>query len=57
MLGREHVRKIGGLTGDVGAQQLLAGPAVECSDLGSGRDVDTPADLEAIRESLGSGDA
>jgi molybdenum cofactor cytidylyltransferase len=50
VLGPEHVRKIAGLTGDSGAQNLLAGPAVECSDLGTGRDVDTPDDLEAIRE-------
>jgi CTP:molybdopterin cytidylyltransferase MocA len=50
VLGPEHIRKIAALTGDSGAQNLLAGPAVECSDLGTGRDVDTPDDLEAIRE-------
>jgi CTP:molybdopterin cytidylyltransferase MocA len=50
VLGPEHVQKIAALTGDSSAQGLLAGPTVECSDLGTGRDVDTPDDLGAIRE-------
>jgi molybdenum cofactor cytidylyltransferase len=37
-------------TGDRGARDILRdGPQIECSDLCSGRDVDTPDDLEAIR--------
>jgi molybdenum cofactor cytidylyltransferase len=38
------------LTGDRGASELLDGPEIECSHLSSGRDVDTPDDLEAIRD-------
>ena len=38
------------LGGDRGARDMLAaGPMIECADLCSGRDVDTPDDLEAIR--------
>jgi CTP:molybdopterin cytidylyltransferase MocA len=41
------------LTGDRGARDMLAhGPRIECSDLCSGRDVDTPHDLEAIRHEV-----
>jgi molybdenum cofactor cytidylyltransferase len=37
-------------TGDQGARDMLRGGSrIECSDLSSGRDVDTPDDLEAIR--------
>ena len=36
--------------GDRGARELLrGGPVIECGELCSGRDVDTPDDLEAIR--------
>ena len=39
------------LHGDHGARDLLhAAREIECSDLCSGRDVDTPTDLEAIRD-------
>jgi CTP:molybdopterin cytidylyltransferase MocA len=39
-----------GIDGDRGARDMLrGGPVIECSDLCSGRDVDTPDDLEAIR--------
>ncbi len=49
-LGPEQMRAAQGLTGDHGARELLGdGPTIECSDLCSGRDVDTPADLEVIR--------
>jgi molybdenum cofactor cytidylyltransferase len=50
VLGRLQLDAIGRLTGDHGARALLEhGPVVECADLCSGRDVDTPDDLEAIR--------
>jgi CTP:molybdopterin cytidylyltransferase MocA len=42
------------LTGDQGARGLLDdGPRLECADLCSGADVDTEADLEAIRALAG----
>lgn len=52
VLGRAQLRVLGSLTGDRGARDLVAGgPMIEC---GAGhtaaRDVDTPQDLEAIRE-------
>jgi CTP:molybdopterin cytidylyltransferase MocA len=38
------------LTGDEGARGVLGdGPRIECGELCSGADVDTPADLDAIR--------
>jgi CTP:molybdopterin cytidylyltransferase MocA len=38
------------LSGDHGARELLAGGRIiECSDMASGRDVDTPEDLAALR--------
>jgi molybdenum cofactor cytidylyltransferase len=50
VLGEPQLRAIAGLTGDRGARELLAGgPTIECGALSSGRDVDTPDDLEAIR--------
>jgi len=50
VLGPEHLRAVQRLTGDRGASDLLGdGPTIECSDLCSGRDVDTPEDLETIR--------
>jgi CTP:molybdopterin cytidylyltransferase MocA len=50
VLGRDQIRAIERLTGDRGARELLTrGPAIECSDLSSGRDVDTAEDLDAIR--------
>src|SRR5205807_4153448 len=51
VLGPEQLAAIGRLEGDRGARDLLAGgPEIECSELCSGRDVDTPGDLEAIRD-------
>ena len=51
VLGREQMRDISRLSGDRGARGLLGdGPRIECGDLCSGRDVDTPEDLEAIRD-------
>jgi molybdenum cofactor cytidylyltransferase len=50
LLGPAELAAISTLSGDHGARALLAnGPTVECADLCSGRDVDTPHDLEAIR--------
>jgi CTP:molybdopterin cytidylyltransferase MocA len=50
VLGPAELDGLRTLAGDRGARELLAGGArIECSDLGSGRDVDTPDDLEAIR--------
>ena len=50
VLGPEHLRAIAQLRGDRGARDLLrGGRTIECGHLGSGRDVDTPQDLEAIR--------
>jgi molybdenum cofactor cytidylyltransferase len=51
VLGSEQIRALASLAGDRGARDLLAGgPTVECGMLCSGRDVDTPDDLEAIRD-------
>jgi CTP:molybdopterin cytidylyltransferase MocA len=51
VLGSEQLRRLGELSGDVGARSLLrAGGMIECSDLASGRDVYTPDDLEAMRD-------
>jgi CTP:molybdopterin cytidylyltransferase MocA len=45
------VRRAGGGGGDRGARDMLrGGPVVEAGHLCSGRDVDTPDDLEAIRD-------
>ena len=50
LLGSEQLAAISSVTGDRGARALLEhGPTVECAGLCSGRDVDTPDDLEAIR--------
>jgi molybdenum cofactor cytidylyltransferase len=56
VLGRSLIAAAMGLTGDEGARGLLrGGPTIECGALCSGRDVDTPEDLEAIRSSIGQG--
>jgi CTP:molybdopterin cytidylyltransferase MocA len=50
VLGAEQLERLRSLKGDQGARSLLAGQQlIECSDLSSGRDVDTTADMEAIR--------
>jgi molybdenum cofactor cytidylyltransferase len=50
VLGAEQLQALSELTGDRGARGLLqGGPVIECGHLSSGRDVDTPDDLEAIR--------
>jgi molybdenum cofactor cytidylyltransferase len=48
VLGPEQLAVLSGLAGDRGARGLLHGPEIECGALCSGRDVDTPDDLEAI---------
>jgi molybdenum cofactor cytidylyltransferase len=51
VLGPEQLRAVRQLRGDHGARELLGdAPAVECGQLCNGRDVDTPDDLEAIRD-------
>ncbi len=51
VLGPTQLRKVDTLSGDHGARELLGDqPAIECGRLCSGRDVDTPDDLEAIRD-------
>jgi molybdenum cofactor cytidylyltransferase len=50
VLGPEQLDALMRLTGDHGARGLLeGGPTIECAEWCSGRDVDTPNDLEAIR--------
>jgi molybdenum cofactor cytidylyltransferase len=56
VLGPEQIEAIASVTGDRGARELLEGGLlVECSDLGSGMDVDTTADLEVIRSEARAG--
>ena len=51
VLGPQQLEMLRCLPADSGARRLLAGGMeIECSDLCSGRDVDTPEDLEAIRD-------
>jgi molybdenum cofactor cytidylyltransferase len=50
VLGRAQLDALASLTGDQGARELLTGEEIECSALSSGRDVDTPDDLEKIRD-------
>jgi CTP:molybdopterin cytidylyltransferase MocA len=50
VLGRREIVAVQSLAGDVGAGALLrGGRGIEAGHLCSGRDVDTPEDLEAIR--------
>ena len=50
VLGPVQMRAIGSLHGDRGARGLLhGGKTIECGQLSSALDVDTPEDLEAIR--------
>ncbi len=51
VLGSEQIEALIGRRGDQGARGLLRdGPQIEVGHLCSGRDVDTPEDLEAIRD-------
>jgi CTP:molybdopterin cytidylyltransferase MocA len=50
VLGSDEIQALKSLRGDRGARDLLrGGPTIEVGHLCSGRDVDTPDDLEAIR--------
>ncbi len=51
VLGPEHLAAIRGLDGDQGARSLLRDAVgIECADMGgAGLDIDTPEDLEAVR--------
>jgi molybdenum cofactor cytidylyltransferase len=48
VLGPAEMAVVARLTGDRGGREILEGPEVECSDLCSGRDVDTMEDLEVL---------
>jgi molybdenum cofactor cytidylyltransferase len=49
VLGPDELARLGELTGDVGARELLAGGRrIECSDLAAGADIDTVDDLRRI---------
>jgi CTP:molybdopterin cytidylyltransferase MocA len=51
VLGPGELAALEDLSGDVGAKDLLTGGnLIECGDLSTGTDVDTPQDLEAIRD-------
>ncbi|HEX3689730.1 MAG TPA: nucleotidyltransferase family protein [Solirubrobacteraceae bacterium] len=51
VLGPEEIAALSALEGDEGARGLLkGGPEVEVGHLCSGRDVDTPEDLEEVRD-------
>ena len=50
VLGSDEIRALTALRGDRGARDLLrGGPVIEVGHLCSGRDVDTPEDLEEVR--------
>ena len=52
VLGRDHFAAVAAIEGDIGARELLRSIGVEkieCSGLGDGLDIDTPADLEGLR--------
>lgn len=55
VLGPVQLRALGSLEGDVGARELLAGgERIECADYAGGLDVDTPEDLEVVRNEAGA---
>jgi CTP:molybdopterin cytidylyltransferase MocA len=49
VLGQAQIKAIRLLEGDIGARAFVGGEQIECSDLSSGLDVDTPEDLELVR--------
>jgi molybdenum cofactor cytidylyltransferase len=50
VLAAEQIHAVRAVTGDRGARDVLkGGRTIECSDLASGADVDTVADLDALR--------
>jgi molybdenum cofactor cytidylyltransferase len=55
VLGPDEILALTSLSGDRGARDLLrGGPTIEVGHLCSGRDLDTPDDLEAIRDEAGT---
>ena len=51
VLGSEQIARLTSVDGDIGARRLLGGgPVIEIGHICSGRDVDTPEDLEEIRD-------
>ena len=55
VLERQLFPRLGAVSGDIGARELLAGArvrAVPCDGLGRNDDVDTPEDLEAVRQAF-----
>jgi molybdenum cofactor cytidylyltransferase len=51
VLGPAELAALEDVPGDVGARELLTGGnLIECGDLSAGTDVDTPQDLETIRD-------
>ena len=51
VLESEQIDALKSLSGDTGARDLLrGGPVIEVGHLCSGRDVDTPEDLEVVRD-------
>ena len=55
VLGRELIARAARLTGDRGLRDVAEWRLVECGDVASGEDVDTPADLDALRQSRAGG--
>lgn len=55
VLGPREISALSSLDGDRGARDLLhGGPVVEVGHLCSGRDIDTPDDLEEVRNEIGA---
>jgi molybdenum cofactor cytidylyltransferase len=55
VLGAAQISQLMSLRGDRGARDLLrGGPVIEVGHLCSGRDVDTPDDLEVVRDEAGT---
>jgi CTP:molybdopterin cytidylyltransferase MocA len=51
VLGPDQLEAVAALHGDQGARELLGdAPTIECAELCSGLDLDTPDDLKAIRD-------
>ena len=53
LLGPELVAAARALEGDRGLRDVTSWRLVECGDVGDGRDVDTPVDLDALRSRAG----
>ncbi len=56
VFGPDQLRAVADLSGDHGARELLGdAPTIECAQLCCGRDVDTPEDLDTIRDEARAG--